>query len=341
MSLSPLVSILIPAYNSEAWIADTIRSALNQTWARTEIFVVDDGSTDRTLAVAKQFESKKLKVITQRNAGAAAARNAAYGLCQGEYIQWLDADDLLADDKVARQMAALAGRRGDRILLSGAFGQFNYRPEKTKFRPTPLWCTLSPLEWMNRRLETNAYIQTGAWLVSRELTDAAGPWDTRLSLDDDGEYFCRVILKSDVVDFVPEAKVYYRLGVNSLSGLRFNDKKWESQFLSLELQVAHLSAVDKSDRARRAAIKCLQDHLFYFYPERKDLVERSEQLARSFGGTLTTPRMPSKYLWIQKLCGIAVAKRVQASYNRTKMGLWAHGDRVLHCLQKRGARNVG
>jgi glycosyltransferase involved in cell wall biosynthesis len=340
MTREPLVSILVPAYNSEPWIADTLHSALSQTWHRTEIVVVDDGSSDATLAVAKRFESTKVKVVTQPNSGAATARNRAYSLCQGDYIQWLDADDLLAPDKIAKQLEALSARPSRRTLLSGAFGHFNYRQGKTRFSPTSLWCTLSPIEWLNRKFETNSYIQTGAWLVSRDLSDAAGPWDTRLSLDDDGEYFCRVVLKSDLVQFVPEAKIHYRLGLSGLSGLSFNDKKWESQFLSIERQIAHLNAVDGSDRARNAAIKCLQDYLFYYYPERQDLVERSEQLARSFGGTLTVPRMPPKYVWIQKLCGVAMAKRVQLSYNRTKMRLSAHWDRVLHGLEKRGVRKV-
>src|SRR5437773_11525221 len=102
--MAPLISILIPAYNAEPWIADTIRSALAQTWPRKEIVVVDDGSTDQTLAVARRFASKDVVVTTQENQGAAAARNSALSLCQGDYIQWLDADDLLSPEKVARQM---------------------------------------------------------------------------------------------------------------------------------------------------------------------------------------------------------------------------------------------
>src|SRR5947208_2891018 len=116
--MDALVSILIPAFNSEAWIAETIESALVQTWPRKEIIIVDDGSTDRTLAVAREFASKEVSVLTQPNQGAAAARNKAYSISQGKYIQWLDADDVLAPDKIARQME-LCGHAGDtRMLLS-------------------------------------------------------------------------------------------------------------------------------------------------------------------------------------------------------------------------------
>src|SRR5690349_19675037 len=105
--MKPLVSILIPAFNSQKWLADTIRSAIGQTWERKEIIIVDDGSSDQTLAVAKRFGSKNVVVVRQDNQGAAAARNRALSLSQGDYIQWLDADDLLAPDKIVRQMEAL------------------------------------------------------------------------------------------------------------------------------------------------------------------------------------------------------------------------------------------
>ncbi|MDO9356633.1 MAG: glycosyltransferase, partial [Solirubrobacteraceae bacterium] len=73
---APLVSILIPAYNAERTIEETLRSALAQTWARTEIIVVDDGSTDSTLAVARRVAPLCIRVVAQANQGAAAARNA-------------------------------------------------------------------------------------------------------------------------------------------------------------------------------------------------------------------------------------------------------------------------
>src|SRR4029078_12423266 len=95
IEMKSLVSILIPAYNSEEWIADSLESALAQSWPNKEIIVVDDGSTDRTLDVVTRFDSKLVKVATQPNQGAAAARNKAFSLSNGDYIQWLDADDLL------------------------------------------------------------------------------------------------------------------------------------------------------------------------------------------------------------------------------------------------------
>jgi len=95
---------LIPAYNAEKWISETIESALSQTWPEKEIIIVDDGSKDNTLLVAKKYQSKRVRIISQQNKGASAARNAALKSAQGDYIQWLDADDLLAPNKITAQM---------------------------------------------------------------------------------------------------------------------------------------------------------------------------------------------------------------------------------------------
>ena len=102
--MADLVSILIPAYNAEQWLAGTLISALAQTWPHVEVIVVDDGSKDGTLAIAKSFERRSVKVVTQPNMGAPAARNRALELAQGTYMQWLDADDLLEPTKISAQM---------------------------------------------------------------------------------------------------------------------------------------------------------------------------------------------------------------------------------------------
>src|SRR5260370_33410493 len=146
--MKPLVSILIPAFNSEKWIAETLHSAVAQTWEPKEIIVVDDGSTDRTLAIARQFESDQLRVVTHKNQCASATRNKALSLCHGDYIQYLDADDLMAPDKIARQMEALGQSPNKRTLLSGSWGNFMYRYYRTKFTPSALWCDLSAIEWL-------------------------------------------------------------------------------------------------------------------------------------------------------------------------------------------------
>src|SRR2546425_12187113 len=120
--MGPLVSILIPAFNARATIAETLASAIHQTWRRKEIIVVDDGSRDDTRPIVEAFARDGVRVVTQENQGAAAARNKALSLSSGDYIQWLDADDLLALDKVAAQMQGLGECANGRSVLSAAGG---------------------------------------------------------------------------------------------------------------------------------------------------------------------------------------------------------------------------
>jgi glycosyltransferase involved in cell wall biosynthesis len=341
--MEPLVSILIPAYNAQEWIADTLRSAIAQTWERKEIIVVDDGSTDQTLAVARRFESKRLRVVTQKNQGAAATRNKAFSLSQGDYIQWLDADDLLAPDKIARQMEALQRHESRRTLLSSEWAQFFYRYQRAEFVPTALWFDLSPTEWLLRKMGQNLHMQTATWLVSRELTEAAGPWNTTLLVDDDGEYFCRVLVSSDGVRFVPDAKVYYRAsGSSSLSYIGRSARKMVAQWKSMELHIGYLRSLEDSERVRAACVKYLQNWLTNFYPERLDIVKRAQEMARDLGGQLEVPRFSWKYSWIEAVFGRRLAKRAQVSLPRVKWSLVRFWDKALFRLENRRlAGNLG
>lgn len=334
--MKPLVSILIPAYNAQEWLAQTLQSALAQTWERKEIVVVDDGSNDQTLKLARRFESKQVRVVTQGNQGAAAARNKCFSLSQGQYIQWLDADDLLGADKISRQIAALNRDITSRTLLSSEWAWFFYRPERARFEPSPLWCDLSPVEWLIRKLGGNLHMQTSTWLVSRELTEAAGPWNTVLMGDDDGEYFCRVLLASDGVRFVPGAKVYYRQGrPGSWSYIGRSERKMVTQWKSMELHIQYIRSLEDSDRVRAACVQYLQNWLLSFYPERPDLVEKARNMAAILGGRLENPQLSWKYSWIRTLFGWDAAKQATIILPGARAGMLRSWDRLMSRMRNR------
>jgi Glycosyl transferase family 2 len=334
--MKPLVSILIPAFNAEEWIADTIHSAIDQTWPRKEIIIVDDGSTDQTFSIARQFDSKEVKVVAQQNQGAAAARNKAFSLCQGDYVQWLDADDLLAPDKLAHQIRVSEQWGDSRTLLSSAWGRFIYRVNRAKFVPTSLWGDLSPVEWLMRKMSEDAFMQTDSWLVSRELCEAAGHWDTRLLSDDDGEYFCRVISTSNGIRFVPEAKAFYRITrLSRLSYVGLSKKKQDALLLSIQLHVKHIQSLEDSERVRVACIAFLRDSLISFYPERPDIVEELETLAQSLGGQLEAPRLRWKYAWMKPLFGWDLAKQAQLRLPQLKASVIRSWDKAMYKIENR------
>ncbi len=329
--MKPLVSILIPAYNAEEFVGDAIRSAIAQTWQRKEIIVVDDGSSDRTAEVARRFASKEVIFVSKENEGAAATRNHAFQLSQGEYIQWLDADDLLAPDKIERQLAALREGDSKRMLLSSSWGLFSYRTKHARFVPTSLWQDLMPVEWLLRKMGENQHMQTATWLTSRELAEAAGSWDTRLLVDDDGEYFCRVLLASEGTHFVPEARVYYRVSLSSgVSHIGASDNKKDALVISMKLHIQYLRSLEESERVRKACLAYLQNSYINFYPERPDLIAELQALAAELEGRLKEPKLLWKYAWMSPILGFKVAKRAQMTLPQLKASLLRRWDKAMY-----------
>jgi len=322
-----LVSILIPAYNAERWIAQTIASALNQSWRAREIIVVDDGSSDRTLEVARAFDAPNLKVIAQEHSGASAARNRALAEAQGEYVQWLDADDLLAPTKIAEQLDAVrdSGRR--RTLLSAPFGAFYWRPLKAKFRPTAIWEDLEPLEYLLRSFSQNLWMSPSVWLVSRELTNRAGPWDERLSLNDDGEYFCRVVAASERVQFVPGARCYYRMSGPSQLNRTCDRRALISFALSLSLSIDRLLALEDSDQTRSAALRFLDHCSPWFSPQSLDLID---PIARRIGRGIVVPSANLKAKLAHAVFGEELGSRIMTAARRTRLVATINWDHLCH-----------
>ena len=144
-SMKPLVSILIPAYNAEPWIAETIRSAIGRHGpTRRSSWSMMDPLIRHYLLFKVCFQNGIC--CYSGEPGRVRGKKQAYELCQGDYIQWLDADDLLSPDKVAKQMGVAEQSQSKQTLLSSAWGFFIFRTSKARFVPTSLWCDLSPIE---------------------------------------------------------------------------------------------------------------------------------------------------------------------------------------------------
>jgi glycosyltransferase involved in cell wall biosynthesis len=334
--VKPLVSILIPAYNAEQWIAQTIEAAIAQTWPNREIIVVDDGSRDSTLQVARRFESGSVKITTQENAGACAARNKALSFAQGDYVQWLDADDLLAPDKISSQMRAVDETRDPLMLLTSAWGRFYFNASRARFTPDSLWSDRTPVEWMMRKFEDGVWMNPAAWLVSRQLTNAAGPWDLRLAVsgDDDGEYLCRIVGRSTSVKFVSDAKAYYRIGnVGGLSWRR-SDLALESFFLATSLCIDHLRSLDDTLQTRQACVRFLQRRLPYFYPLNPTIVEAANSLARDLGGSLSTPETTLRFTLARRSLGWERAMKLKNTLSTAEMRCRRTIDKLLELVER-------
>jgi glycosyltransferase involved in cell wall biosynthesis len=305
-----LVSIVIPCYNAERWLDECLRSALAQTWHDCEVIVVDDGSTDRSLEIANRFKPQGLKVISQPNQGAAAARNTGLRSAAGSYIQFLDADDLLATDKIERQLSHPEAANPE-VLLSGSWGRFTGDPDKAEFRSEILNRDYGPIEFVTVKLESHGMMHPAAWLASRLLVERAGLWDERLTLDDDGEYFSRLCVVSKAVRFCAAARSYYRSSVSgSLSRTR-SERGWQSQFLSLHLTSDNLLRHENTQRIRQAVADALQRAIFDAYPRVPEERNRAAARVAELAGSAVKYEAGPRFNLVARLLGWRLAKRIR------------------------------
>ena len=281
---TPLVSILIPAFNAAPWIAHTLESVLAQTWPHKEIVVVDDGSTDDTAQVVRRYASSNVQLVQQPRLGPSAAQNAALRHAHGEFIQRLDADDLLGPDKIARQMARLAGATD--CIAAGEWARFHVHAREAAFGVPRVAADVDPVEWLLRECAGGGpMLQPGLWLVPRRLVDAAGPWDERLTLNNDFEYFVRVLLTSREVRFCEGARLYYRSGnPTSLASVR-SRRAWQSQLLSIALGVEAIESRSGDPRVARVGADLFQQLAFDAYLEDADVAREAEARAAARGGS--------------------------------------------------------
>ena len=332
--MKPLVSILITAYNAEETIGQTLKSVAAQTWSNLETIVVDDGSKDRTAEIARQFQG--VTVVSIENRGLSGGQNEAYRHSHGDYLQYLDADDILAPDKIERQLGALRAGDSKRLLLSSPWAPFYYRTQNARFVQSALCQNLSPVEWLLRKMGDNLHMQNATWLVSREVAEAAGPWADDLRYDQDGEFFCRVLLASCGVRFVPGTGIYYRnSGSSSISFIGTSEKKRDSLLLSMKTHIKLLRSLEDSPRVHKACVAYMQNWFHNFYPDRPDIVAELQALAAQMNGRLEEPRLRPKYAWLKNIIGFEKAQHVQAALPVTKAAVLRNWDKAMFRLESR------
>jgi glycosyltransferase involved in cell wall biosynthesis len=306
--MNPLVSIIIPCYNAEPWIAAAVDSALAQSWQEIEVIAVNDGSSDGSLAVLRRLAGPKVRVVDQPNRGAAAARNAGLSMARGEFVQFLDADDLLTPGKIASQVPLLVAR-GAGAVASARWARFDRNPALAVAADSPLFRDMAPIDFLLLYTAGGHMMHPAAWLVPSPIARAAGPWDETLTLNDDGEYFARVLLASREIVHAPQSLTLYRSQVpKSLSGRR-DRRSLESLYRSCELIAKGLAEAEDSPRTRCALADYFQRLVYEIYPAAPDLCRRASGRVRELGGSTLRPLMGRRQAWLARLVGWRMARR--------------------------------
>uniref|UniRef100_B8HPX7 Glycosyl transferase family 2 n=1 Tax=Cyanothece sp. (strain PCC 7425 / ATCC 29141) TaxID=395961 RepID=B8HPX7_CYAP4 len=191
---SPLISVIIPVYNRDRYLAEAIESVLNQTYPAIDLIVVDDGSSDRSAEVAQRYP---LTYVYQSNQGISAARNAGVALAKGNFIAFLDSDDIWVIDKLSKQMDVFAADSE----LEAVFGyaQQFYSPDLDESIQRRIKCHSQPIP---------AYLAT-AMLIKFEAFLRIGPFDPSLRTSNDINWYILATEKELRYFMLPDV-VYYR-----------------------------------------------------------------------------------------------------------------------------------
>lgn len=308
----PMISVLIPCFNASKWLDETLQSVFDQHYRPLEIIIVDDGSTDDSVALIEPWVAKfeRLILVRQKNRGQTAALNTALAHAQGEYVQYLDADDVLLPGKLQAQLVRLQACPNS--IAMAAWGRFYDQPANTRFVPQPTWQDMSPVDWLVENwADGGGMMFPGMWLAPMHLVRQAGPWREDLTLLNDTEYFPRLILSANRVLFCPEARVAYRSGLpGSLSG-----RKTRAGFLSaFQVLIANeylLLRREDSDRTRRVLSVLWQRYAHHCHPYFPVLSNEAMRRATALYALVIKPEGGPIFRKVSRLLGWRLARHMQ------------------------------
>ena len=224
-----------------------MQSVLTQSHRAIEVILIDDGSTDNSYSIAKEYENEQVQILQQKNAGAAVARNTGLAVAKGEFIQFLDAGDVIDEKKIEAQMLALKNQK-EKVAVCN-YKQFTTEDElKNGIYPDQssfIYSSDDPQDFLialwGGKGNMN-FIQTNCWLVPSSIVKKIGGWRAYRCPDDDGEFFARVLLASEGIVYVQGVYNYYHIepgGVNQLS--RSKKKKYlQNVLLTIDLKHRYL-----------------------------------------------------------------------------------------------------
>lgn len=320
--ISPLISIITPVYCGAVHITECIESVINQTYENWELIIVNDGSTDNTIAIIESLQSQKIKIFTTNNGGASKARN--FGLLQaaGTIVQFLDADDILHPTKLEKQLLSMKGdERTISVCQTVHFenGADPFLNQPSDYENTFLYSTDDTVRFLINLYggfgNLPSMIQTNAWLIPMSVIKNAGPWNDELTVDDDGEFFCRIILNAQSIICVAEPLNYYRKfpKQGNLSA-RTDYNSIRSVFKSALLKKKHLLLKTSDNAARDALALQFRDISVRCFPVHMEIHKQAEYEVEALGGTKYVPVIGGPLIEkIKKYLGWKPAKRLMIS----------------------------
>ncbi len=249
----PLISVIIPTFNNKTTIRETIDSVLNQTWRNLELIVINDGSQDSTLDIVNSIEDSRLKVFSYPNAGAAASRNRGISQATGEFISFLDADDLWTTDKLEAQLKALENNPQAGV----AYSWVSSIDENKKYLRISSCCTAKG-DVYEILLKGNFLANGSNPMFRSQAIKEVGGFNTSFTNAEDWDMYLRVASRYHFVA-VPSPQILYRITPTSKSSNVF---KMEAASLQI-IEQAFQHAPNYLQPIKKESVGNLYKHLIY------------------------------------------------------------------------------
>lgn len=307
--MNATVSILIPCYNADRWIAQAIESALAQTYSDIEVIVVDDGSSDRSLEIIQSYDDR-IRWETQPNQGGNATRNRLLELSTGDWLQYLDADDYLQPDKIAAQVHFLTQTSdADLIYSPSIYEYWNPETQRQEVVPIPephdLWILLA--RW---------YLpQTGSPLWRKQAIVGVGRWKQNQPCCQEHELYFRLLKAGRRFEYLPKAGSVYRQWSENTVCKKDKSEVYRQRFIILDEMEAYLHKTNQLTTLRQTAInqarfECAR-MIWLTNPKwAKDIMAKIKRTEKTF-----VPKgqaAPKHYRLMYRLFGFSLAESIAA-----------------------------
>jgi glycosyltransferase involved in cell wall biosynthesis len=239
--VNPLVSIIIPTYNRAHILGFTLESVISQTYLNWECIVVDDGSKDATDELLEFYckADSRIKYFhrpSNRSKGANTCRNYGFEISKGKYIQWLDSDDILSENKLEAQVDKLKNKHQTTIATCSwyFFSKCITQPE-AMLHSTVNQSFMDMKKFLDALAGSGGFLPSHAYLVDSALIKKAGNWREDLIINQDGEFFSRIFVLVDEIVYSKCASVFYRRNTDENISFLGNYEKAEQAVFSWTL----------------------------------------------------------------------------------------------------------
>ena len=274
-NFQPLVSVIMPAYNSAQTIGTAINSVLMQDYLNWEIIIIDDGSTDDTLNEIRKFKDARIKVFSQDNQGPSVSRNYGIKIANGEYIAFLDADDFWEKDKLNLQLQMLCNSEERMGLVHSNYYEFDH---KRSYLPKPFRYTkMLNLEGnVYESLVIHNFVATLTVIVKREVFDNIGYFDTSLKAPEDWDLWIR-IAKKYTFGYIPTPLARYRLNPSGISKNYYAFEKELQKVIN-----RYLIAENHPQTSQKFGLWLFYRHMAHGYARHGDFCRSFDRLSKAF-----------------------------------------------------------